>query len=124
MSQEVYVVNTCNEWKDYASFRLVGVYNDLTKLQEELWDRFLVDEICFQGRSWPDIQEAIHEEWASRWEDEDVEEDGGDLEEDILQAIQEKKQELEESFKQLDARTLHEMCDYISIQVRTLNEVY
>lgn len=122
MSQEVYVVNTCNEWKDYASFRLVGVYNDLTKLQDELWDRFLVDEICFQGRSWPDIQEAIREEWA--WEDEDAEEDGGDLEEDILQAIQEKKQELEESFKQLDARTLHEMCDYISIQVRTLNEVY
>lgn len=122
MSQEVYVVNTCNEWKEYASFRLVGVYNDLTKLQDELWDRFLVDEICFQGRSWPDIQEAIREEWA--WEDEDVEEDGGDLEEDILQAIQEKKQELEESFKQLDARTLHEMCDYISIQVCTLNEVY
>lgn len=122
MSQEVYVVNTCNEWKDYASFRLVGVYNDLTKLQDELWDRFLVDEICFQGRSWPDIQEAIREEWA--WEDEDAEEDGGDLEEDILQAIQEKKQELEESFKQLDARTLHEMCDYISIQVCTLNEVY
>ena len=118
------MVNTCNEWKEFASFRLVGVYNDLTKLQAELWERFLVDEICFQGRSWPDIQEAIHEEWASRWEDEDVEEDGGDLEEDILQAIQEKKQELEESFKQLDARTLHEMCDYISIQVRTLNEVY
>ena len=122
MSQEVYVVNTCNEWKEYASFRLVGVYNDLTKLQDELWERFLVDEIYFQGRSWPDIQEAIREELA--WEDEDVEEDGGDLEEDILQAIQEKKQELEESFKQLDARTLHEMCDYISIQVCTLNEVY
>ena len=118
------MVNTCNEWKEFASFRLVGVYNDLTKLRDELWYRFLVDEIYFQGRSWPDIQEAIHEEWASRWEDEDVEEDGGDLEEDILQAIQEKKQELEESFKQLDARTLHEMCDYISIQVRTLNEVY
>lgn len=117
MSQNVYVVNTCNEWKEYASFQLIGVYNDLTKLQEELWDRFLVDEICFQGQSWPDIQEAIREEWASRREDEDAEED-------ILQAIQEKKQELKETFKQLDARTLHEMCDYISIQVCTLNAVY
>lgn len=124
MSQEVYVVNTCNEWKEYASFRLVGVYNDLTKLQDELWERFLVDEIYFQGRSWPDIQEAIREEWESRLDDEDAEEDGCDLEEESFQAIQERKQELEETFKQLDARTLHEMCDYISIQVCTLNEVY
>jgi hypothetical protein len=30
--KEVFVVNTCNEWNEYASFRLVGIFTSRRKL--------------------------------------------------------------------------------------------
>ncbi len=33
---EVYVVNTCNAWKEYSSFRLVGIFTTRRKLNPVL----------------------------------------------------------------------------------------
>lgn len=52
MRKYVYVVNTCNEWKTYDSFRMVGIFttrkklnvvlNRLLKQEDIAWD----DDVC------------------------------------------------------------------------------
>lgn len=50
--KKVYVVNTCNIWKEYASFRLVGIFTSRKKLNvvlnKMLKDKDIVwsDAIC------------------------------------------------------------------------------
>lgn len=110
MKTELYVLHTCDQWKSYDSFRLAGVFA-LENLKEELWARFLKNEIEYDGRGWSDYQEAIYE----------AETDGE--KEDIHQAIEAKEDELYQEFCRLDARSLHNACTFISITACELNEV-
>jgi len=47
MAKEVYVVNTCNIWKAYDSFALVGIFTTRKKLNTVLNWLLKQDDICW-----------------------------------------------------------------------------
>ncbi len=44
-SRPAYVVNTCDQWQAYASFRFVGVFTNRRKLNQAL-NKLLTEERC------------------------------------------------------------------------------
>lgn len=47
MAKNVFVVNTCNVWKEYASYTLVGIFTTRKKLNPILNRMLKEEDICW-----------------------------------------------------------------------------
>ena len=48
---KVYILFTCNEWKDYASMRIAGVFDSLEQLKEGIKTCCLAGLMQFDGNA-------------------------------------------------------------------------
>lgn len=134
MNNSVYILQSCNLWKEHSSCSILGVYDDEEMLKQYICDMFKNDEIKWNGVSIGSIEEDIRldfEELIS--DDEDCNEDGYDEDSDV-EALNFKKYLLEnlgsEVQKVLDDIMSSAIYDidrrstYIVVSEYTLNEVY
>ena len=55
--EKVVILSSCNEWNEYASASIIGVFSDINKLRESVYLLFEEDRIEWMDTSVKDLEE-------------------------------------------------------------------
>lgn len=119
--ENVMVLLSCNEWKEYSSSRIIGVFNDESLLKKEIYKMFLSDELEWCGESIRTLkQDCITEVQSSyKYLEEEI-----DIDEEIRLAFEENKEDILQSIENTPISELDDKSTYIMIEILKINEAY
>lgn len=124
MKKICYVLNSCNEWKEYSSSQIIGVYDNIDLLREKIQKLFLNNEIDFDNIGVKDIEDFIRNEYTDYFNNpEEFDVSIEEVENEIKNKIEEYKQKKSNDIANCNCRDLNIRCQYILIQEFELNTI-
>ena len=122
MNGNSFILLTCNEWKEYSSSSIIGIYTDERILKDRIWSLFEDDEIEWKGNSITSLKYDVTKEWEDCYDDNEEYDEEFSIEEEIKKTFEEKKTEIYNNICNTSVDNLDINCTYIMIQEHILND--
>lgn len=123
MKKTCYVLSYCNEWKEYSSARIVGVYDDIDLLRRKVIKLFLNDEVEFDNIIHYQIKGLVEEDCSHFYDD--IEDSGlayEYVEKQVEKKVEEYKENIINNILNSDWESINQKGNYFMIQEFELNE--
>lgn len=122
MNGNSFILLTCNEWKEYSSSSIIGIYTDERILKDRIWSLFEDGEIEWKGNSITSLKYDVTKEWEDCYDDNEEYDEEFSIEEEIKKTFEEKKTEIYNNICNTSVDNLDINCTYIMIQEHILND--
>lgn len=120
MNETVFVLKTCNEWKEHASSSIVGVFNDEEILKSHICNMFKDGEIEWRGTSTSSIKDNVLREYEDIAYSELSEEESENA---IIEQIENKIDNILSDISSCFIDAINSNSTYIMIESYKLNEI-
>lgn len=115
------VLFSCNEWKEHASAKVIGVFNDEVKLKEKIWKMFLNSEIEWNDNSIEELKNDAKEEFELNYDNE--ENSCCDISKEINSIFDESKENIYREIHESSIYEINSKATYIIIEKFLMNEI-
>lgn len=123
MIKNAMVLSTCNEWKEYGSGRILGVFLNENALKEALVELYQDDSCKWDGLSYSEFREEVVEDVKNELNEEELSENSSELTKQMEHRFQERLEEILAEIQLEDVRYLDNRLELVMIESFTPDQL-
>lgn len=116
MKKECFVLSSCNQWKEYSSATIIGVFTQVNLLQENIWKLFLDGDIEWDGQDINDVYAEVKSNYNDYYDNSEDYVDDFRIDVAIANDIAKYKESIYSQIINSSANEIHNRCTYIMVQ--------
>lgn len=116
MKNECFILSSCNQWKEYSSATIIGVFTKINLLQDHIWKLFVDGDIEWDGQDINNIYIEVKSNYDDYYRNPEEYDDDFQVDIAIANDIEDYKESICSQIMNSSVRELHNRCTYIMIQ--------